>query len=127
MPRSRRIGYIPQMELADCGAACLAMVLGYHGQHVTLAEARDATGADRGGVNALGIVQAADHYGLIARGVRADIDELHLLPTASILHWSFNHFLVFERVRHGRVDVVDPQVGRRSIPLAQFRQAYTGV
>jgi ABC-type bacteriocin/lantibiotic exporter with double-glycine peptidase domain len=127
MLRTRRIPYVQQMELADCGAACLAMVLGYHGKRLTLAEVRDATGADRGGVDALGIVKAASHYGLLARGVRADIEELHLLPAASILHWSFNHFLVFERLRQGRVDVVDPQVGRRSIPLAQFRRAYTGV
>jgi ABC-type bacteriocin/lantibiotic exporter with double-glycine peptidase domain len=115
------------MELADCGAACLAMVLAFHGKRVALAEVRDVTGAGRGGVDALGIVQAANQYGLIARGVRADVDELHMLPRASILHWSFNHFVVFERLRPGAVDVVDPQNGPRSIPMAQFRRGYTGV
>ena len=127
MRLGKRVPYIQQMELADCGAACLAMVLGFHGKRVALAEVRDVIGAGRGGVDALGIVQAASHYGLIARGVRADVDELHLLPRASILHWSFNHFVVLERLRTGLVDVVDPQSGRRSIPLAQFGRAYTGV
>jgi ABC-type bacteriocin/lantibiotic exporter with double-glycine peptidase domain len=127
MRRRKRFPYIQQMELADCGAACLAMVLGFHGKRLGLAEVRDVTGAGRGGVDALGLVQAARHYGLVARGVRADVDEIHLLPTASILHWSFSHFVVFERLRPGAVDVVDPQSGRRSIPLAQFRRAYTGV
>src|SRR5215467_11443526 len=123
----KRVPYIQQMELADCGAACLAMVLGFYGKRVALAEVRDVIGAGRGGVDALGIVQAAAHYGLIARGVRADVDELHLLPRASILHWSFSHFVVLERLRTGAVDVVDPQSGRRSLPLAPFGRAYTGV
>src|SRR5262245_39508433 len=103
------------------------MVLAYHGKPVALEEVRDVTGTGRGGVDALGLVEAAHWYGLDARGVRADLDELHLLPPASILHWDFNHFLVFERQRRDRVEVVDPASGRRSIPLAQFRRSYTGV
>jgi ATP-binding cassette, subfamily B, bacterial len=122
-----RVPYVQQMEIADCGAACLAMVLGYYGRSVSLSEVRDMTGAGRGGVDALGIVEAAQHYGLIARGVRADVDELHLLPRGSILHWAFNHFVVFERLRRDSVDVVDPSAGRRRIRLVQFRRMYTGV
>ncbi len=115
------------MELADCGAACLAMVLGYHGHGVSLADAREVTGTGRGGIDALRLVDAATHYGLLARGVQADLDELHLLPPASILHWGFDHFVVFERLRRDSVEVVDPASGRRRIPLAQFGRRYTGV
>jgi len=124
---ARRVPYVPQLEIADCGAACLAMVLAYHGKPVALEEIRDVTGTGRGGVDALGLVEAAQWYGLDTRGVQADLDQLHLLPCASILHWDFNHFLVFEGLRRDRVDVVDPAIGRRSIPLAQFRRSYTGV
>ena len=45
---ARRVPYVAQMEIADCGAACLAMVLAYHGRAVPLAEVRDATGTGRG-------------------------------------------------------------------------------
>jgi ABC-type bacteriocin/lantibiotic exporter with double-glycine peptidase domain len=112
------------MELADCGAACLSMVLGYYGHSAPL---REATGTGRGGVDALQLVEAATHYGLIARGVRADVDQLNLLPAGSILHWGFDHFVVFERSRRGSVDLVDPAVGRRRIPLTEFSQRYTGI
>jgi len=57
------------MEDADCGAACLAMVLGYFGKRADLRELRDATGAGRDGVTALSIVNAARAYSLRARGV----------------------------------------------------------
>jgi len=125
--RPRRVPYVPQMETADCGAACLAMVLGYHGKQVGLDEVREVTGTGRDGVHALGLVEAAQWYGLNARGVRADVDELHRLSTASILHWEFRHFVVFERLRRNAVEVVDPAAGRRRIPLPQFRRCYTGI
>jgi ATP-binding cassette subfamily B protein len=123
----RRVPYVQQMEVADCGAACLAMVLAYHGKPVPLNEVRDVTGTGRGGVDAVGVIEAAQHYGLTARGVRADMDELRLLTPASILHWGFNHFVVFERLHRDAVDVVDPAAGRRRIRLAQFGRSYTGV
>ncbi|MGD1281039.1 cysteine peptidase family C39 domain-containing protein [Mycobacterium seoulense] len=51
--RGRAIPCIAQAEMADCGAAALAMALGYHGRHVSLAEMREATGTGRDGVDAL--------------------------------------------------------------------------
>ena len=94
----RTIPVIRQMEYADCGAACLAMVLGHFGKHVDLRELRDMTGAGRDGVTALSVVNAARAYGLRARGVQADLDDLRHLPRGSILHWEFSHFVVFERI-----------------------------
>ena len=123
----RRIPWIGQMELADCGAACLAMVLAHHGKTVPLDELRDATGADRDGVDALGIIEAARRYGLRATGVAADIDALKHLPAGSVLHWEFAHFVVLERVRRGEVEIVDPMLGRRRLSLRAFGRSYTGV
>jgi ABC-type bacteriocin/lantibiotic exporter with double-glycine peptidase domain len=115
------------MEDADCGAACLAMVLGSFGKHVDLRELRDMTGANRDGVTALSIVNAARAYGLRARGVKADIGDLRHLPRGSILHWEFSHFVVFERTTRGGIRVIDPAHGRRVVPANDLRRAYTGV
>ena len=111
----RTIPCIRQMEDADCGAACLAMVLDYFDKRVDLSELRDMTGASRDGVTALSIVNAARAYRLRARGVKADIDDLRHVPRGSILHWEFSHFVVFERItRHG-ARIVDPAHGRRIV------------
>jgi ATP-binding cassette, subfamily B, bacterial len=124
---SRGIPPIRQMEDADCGAACLAMVLGYFGKRADLRELRDITGANRDGVTALSIVNAARAYGLRARGVQADTGDLRHLPRGSILHWEFSHFVVFERVTRGGIRVIDPAHGRRVVPVNDLRRAYTGV
>jgi ATP-binding cassette subfamily B protein len=123
----RTIPSIRQMENADCGAACLAMVLGYFGKQVDLRELRDMTGAGRDGVTALSVVNAARAHGLRARGVQANLDDLRHLPRGSILHWEFSHFVVFERTTHKGIRVVDPARGRRVVSVDDLRHAYTGV
>jgi ABC-type bacteriocin/lantibiotic exporter with double-glycine peptidase domain len=124
---ARRIPYVQQLEAADCGAACLTMVLGYHGRQVKLDEVRTVAGVSRTGIDALAILRTGEWYGMSGRGLRLDVDSLHYLPAGAILHWEFNHFVVFEKVdRHG-VHIVDPSFGRRTVPMTQFRRAFTGV
>lgn len=125
--RRKRVPYVQQMQWADCGAACLTMVLQYHGRSVRLEEVRQLIGVDNRGSSALSIMSAAKTYGLRGRGLSVDIDDLRHLPRATILHWEFNHFVVFDRVVRGQIEIVDPGHGRRRIPLEQFRRAFTGV
>src|SRR5215831_4355453 len=126
--RGHKVPYIQQLEVTDCGAACLAMVLGYLGRDVGLDEVREAAGGSaRDGTDAAAIVRAAEWYGLRSRGLTLDIEYLHYLPTATILHWDFTHFVVFERVSKKGVHIVDPGMGARVVPLAKFRESFTGV
>jgi ATP-binding cassette, subfamily B, bacterial len=124
---TKAVPYVPQLSLADCAAACVAMSLAYNGRYVSLEELRGATGTGRDGADAAGIVAAAERYGLTAQAVKADIDDLAILPRGSVLHWDFNHFIVFDKVTRNGVAVVDPAMGHRTIPAAAFGKSYTGV
>lgn len=123
----RRIPYVQQLEAADCGAACLSMVLGYHGRHVRLDDVREAMGVSQSGADALSILRAAELYGMRGRGVKLDIEGLVFLAPGSILHWGFNHFVVFESVSSRGVTIVDPAAGRRLVTMERFRRSFTGV
>lgn len=124
---SRRIPFIQQLSTTECGAACLAMVLAYHGKHVPLSEARAATAVSRDGVNALSLLNAARWYGLRGRGVKLDLDALPYLEKGAILHWEFAHFVVFERLRKNGVEIIDPAYGPRFVSMEQFNRSFTGV
>lgn len=124
----RRLEHVQQLSDTDCGAACLTMVLRYYGHERSLDEVRRATTTDHNGVSALSILRAGRSYGLRGRGVKVEgLDDLELLPRAAILHWEFNHFVVFERVDRRGVIILDPAHGRRRVSTAQFDRACTGV
>lgn len=123
----KRVTYTPQMEVAECGAASLAMVLAYHGHHASLPEVRQACGVSRDGANARAIVRAAQGYGLDTNAVKLSMQQLPQIPTPAILHWDFNHFVVLERLTKAKVIIVDPASGRRSMPLEEVSHHFTGV
>lgn len=123
----KRIPLVRQLSEIECGAACLAMVLGYHGKPLRLEQVRQAMGASRDGVSALDILRTARAYGLRGRGVSIDEDELQYLPPGTTLHWRFSHFVVFEKLDKDGIHVLDPGQGRRRMPLERFLRSFTGV
>jgi ATP-binding cassette subfamily B protein len=123
----RHVPFVQQLEWTDCGAASLCMVMAYHGRDPKLAEVREAMGIGRDGVSAKSILDTAERYGMQGRGIKVDVSQVKLLRTATILHWEFNHFVVFDRLVKGGVRIVDPATGPRDIPYAEFSKCFTGV
>lgn len=125
--RKRTVPFVQQLNGTECGLACLAMVLRYHGKDVAIDRLRGSGGPGRDGLTALSLLEIARAHGLRGRGIRVEMEDLDVLETGSILHWSFQHFVVFERQVRGGVRIADPALGRRFVSLDEFRARFTGV
>ena len=93
-----RLPMVLQTEAAECGLACLAMVVGYHGQPYDITELRRRLSVSLKGVNLKHLVGMAERLGFAARPVRLELDELSQLTTPCVLHWDLNHFVVLAKV-----------------------------
>lgn len=123
----RRLPVILQTEAAECGLACLAMVLGYHGVITDLATLRARHAISLKGMTLATLSRLAQQEKLGARAVRLELHELQKLQLPAILHWELNHFVVLKAVKGNKITVHDPDVGERQYTLDEASTKFTGV
>jgi NHLM bacteriocin system ABC transporter peptidase/ATP-binding protein len=118
---------ILQYEAAECGVACLAIVLAYYGRWVPIEELREVAGVNRDGTNAKNLLLTAERYGLKGGGYTVGPDDLTDGVLPCVVFWEFNHFVVVERRTSEKVWINDPATGPRIITTQDFDRAFTGV
>ena len=116
-----------QMEVSECGAASLGMVMASYGKFVSLDELRVACGVARDGSTAKNLVRAAREYGMTAKAYRREPEQLKAMTFPLIVHWRFSHFLVVEGYRAGVWYLNDPAMGPRLCDEEEFNESFTGV
>lgn len=115
------------MEATECGAASLSMIFGYFGKFIPLEQMRIETGVSRDGCNAANIMRCAKKYGLECHGYRREPEALRSIELPCIIHWNFNHFLVFEGFKGKYAYLNDPAIGRRRLTLEELDEGFTGI
>lgn len=123
----QRVPTVLQMEAAECGAACLAMMLASFGRWEPLEVLRVECGVSRDGANARSIAEAARRYGLEANGFSIGLDKLAHEPAPVIAYWSFSHFVVVEGASRRGLLINDPAGGRRTVDWAEADRCFTGL
>ena len=121
-----KVPVVMQMEAVECGAASLTMILAYYGKWLPLEEVREACGVSRDGSSAKSILKAARRYGLKASGYRTSVEGLTGMQPA-IIHWNFEHFVVFRGFKKGKAYLNDPAAGPIQVPIEEFSKSFTGV
>lgn len=116
-----------QSESAECGLACIGMVLNHYGRHIDMAALRAQNGLSLKGVTLRQLIEVARCHGLVSRPLRLELKELKQLQLPCILHWQLNHFVVMIRINGNILTIKDPAVGLCRISLEEVSRKFTGV
>jgi ATP-binding cassette, subfamily C, bacteriocin exporter len=123
---------IRQHDITDCGAACLASIAEYHGLKYTIPKIRQMAFTDRDGTNLLGLIEAAEKLGFIAKGVRCQPGNLKHIPFPAIAHLKMSsgllHFVVLYKVGRKKTLIMDPADGAfHNVLNKEFISCWTNV
>ncbi|MFH1160915.1 MAG: cysteine peptidase family C39 domain-containing protein, partial [bacterium] len=124
-----RFPFSRQLDMMDCGPACLQMIARFHGKNYSLSTLRDLSHITRDGVSMLGISDAAEAIGFRTMGVKITYEELlGEAPLPCIIHWEQNHFVVLYRIRqkNGKdyLYIANPAIGKGVLRKEHFLQKW---
>ena len=124
---------IKQHDITDCGAACLASISAHYKLGMPISRIRQLASTDQKGTNLLGMIQAAEKLGFVAKGVRAEkehlLNEVEFPAVAHVIvKKQLHHFVVIYKATKDYVLVMDPGPGRmEKRSWEEFQEEWTGV
>ncbi|MFT3980947.1 MAG: peptidase domain-containing ABC transporter [Ferruginibacter sp.] len=113
--------FIQQKDLMDCGPTSLAMICRHYGKKIDIELLRNRSETGKGGVNLLGISNAAESIGMRTQAVQLSLPQLSgeaRLPC--ILHWRQEHFVVLIRAGKNTFTIADPAQGIITLSKKEF-------
>jgi ATP-binding cassette subfamily B protein RaxB len=125
--KSKKLPMIFQAENAECGLACMLMILGYHGSNIDIEEARSSYMFGASGVSVSDITEMAHDFSMNARVLRAEVEDLKNLKLPCILHWEMTHFVVLKKITKKYIVIHDPAFGERFISHNESSNLFTGI
>ncbi len=107
---------VKQRDLMDCGAACLMSVSAHYNLHIPVSKIRQYANTDKKGTNVLGLIEASEKLGFVAKGVKGNYDALFKIPKPAIAHLHIKdknllHYVVILKVTDKYIEIMDPGTG----------------
>jgi ATP-binding cassette subfamily B protein len=115
-----------QLDMMDCGPACLKMIAKHYGKFYSLQYLRDKCGITKEGVSFDDISHAGEAIGLRTLSLKCTLEDLlDRVPLPAIIHWNNSHFVVVYAVKKQSdskkvVLVSDPAKGHIKYDMAEF-------
>ncbi len=134
----RFVGTLAQQHDFSCGSAALATLLTFN-YKVAVSEADvfddmykngDKSVISESGFSLLDMKNYLARNKIASEGFRASLDKLQDVGLPAIVLITvrgYNHFVIVEGIRDGRVLISDPAVGSRSESIARFEGEWGGV
>lgn len=123
-----RIKEIKQLTQSECGTCCVLMILRYYKSKESMKEVQDELDAGRDGVS---IKQIKNYF--IDKKMDVKVYEARTIKSISqihlpcILYWNNNHYIVLEKVKKDKYEIIDPAEGRKKLSEKEFVKSFSNV
>ncbi len=120
----RKVPFVRQEGIMDCGAASLLMIIKYYRGQMSLGYIREITQTNQKGTTAFHIIKAAQEIGFKAKGIKCQKADLFKIKTPAIAHVTiadtYQHYVVIYRVKKNFIIIADPANKIKKISWTEF-------
>lgn len=129
--------YFQQLDMTDCGAACISMIASHYGKMTNIAEIRGYAGTDILGTNINGLLIASKKIGLQGTAVKGSQNVISKkLSVPFIAHMRIkrdesnfvDHYIVVKKINKETIIIWDPDpiIKKHKVSYEKFFEAWTG-
>lgn len=118
----RRIKCFQQLEHADCGIACIRIIVHYYGKNIPLNTLRELCDISRIGITIRDILHCTQALGFNSCVTKVTMDEVKRMPLPAILYWEQKHFVVLYKIDNNKYYVADPGEGKIIFGEVEFKR-----
>lgn len=126
LKRKRKVPFIEQLQLTECGLCCICMILRFYKSYETLQELRTHLDLGRDGSTLKQLNSLMKQLNFTTKIYRSSVAGLSQIKLPAILFWNENHFVVLEKINKKFAYIIDPACGRVKIEISEFSDAYSG-
>ena len=128
IPRKSDLNVVFQSEEAECGLACLTMLLNYFKANISLNNLRQLYGSTRGGISVSDMISFSRIVGIRLIGqTEIQLKNIESDQIPCIALWENNHFIVITSIDDGKITYNDPNTGRISTLVSSSNEAFQGL
>lgn len=127
MKHKYRMPYIEQHQRTECGLCCVAMISSYYYHELSMNELHEIYEAGRDGTSFFQLTKLLNNIGFETKAFRFPKERkiLGLITTPAIALWEGQHFVVIDKVKKGRIYIVDPGMGKLVYSEDDFLQHFS--
>lgn len=123
----KKVPYIEQMQQTECGLCCIAMILRYYRSNETLSKLRSELEVGRDGLRISQLQQYLETRGFHAKIYKCEAESMINMPLPAVIFWDEKHFVIVEKLDQKQVKIVNPEYGKVTITLDEFKEHYSGI
>ncbi|CAH2465612.1 peptidase domain-containing ABC transporter [Bacillus mycoides] len=127
----KKLKWIQQHDLKDCGPACIAAICHHYKAPVSISKIRTLAHTDQEGTTLKGLLKALTNLGFEAEAFRGTKESLKEIPLPAIAHIitpeGILHYVVLHKISNKHITLMDPSLGIKKYSYEEFYKLWTGI
>lgn len=125
---NRKVPYVAQVQESECGLCCVAMIMRFHGEKISVKSLSKIAEVGRDGIGLNHIQKVLMEFDYEVKIYEATSSMLHKINQQPlIIFWNNCHFVVLEKIKDNHFFIVDPNIGRIKISYEEFTNSFSNI